>query len=79
MIQKKINLFLIAFLFFAQSVLGDYTARDDVKEFIEFMHDKYDFDKTYLLEIFGGATHQEKVIRIMNRPVSYTHLRAHET
>jgi len=67
MIQKKINLFLIAFLFFAQSALGDYTARDDVKEFIEFMHEKYDFDKTYLLEIFGRAAHQEKVIRIMNR------------
>ena len=59
MIQKKINLFLIAFLFFAQSALGDYTARDDVKEFIEFMHEKYDFDKTYLLEIFGRAAHQE--------------------
>ena len=52
MTQKKINLFLIAFLFFAQSALGDYTARDEVKEFIEFMHEKYDFDKTYLLEIF---------------------------
>ena len=48
MIQKKINLFLIAFLFFAQSALGDYTARNDVKEFIEFMHEKYDFEKTYL-------------------------------
>ena len=31
------------------------------------MHEKYDFEKTYLLEIFGRAAHQEKVIRIMNR------------
>ena len=51
MIQKKINLFLIAFLFFAQSAFGDYTTRNDVKEFIEYMHEKYDFEKTYLLEI----------------------------
>ena len=67
MIQKKINIFLIAFLFFAQSAFGDYTTRNDVKEFIEYMHEKYDFEKTYLLEIFGRAAHQEKVIRIMNR------------
>ena len=43
-IQKKINLFLITFLFFAQ-VPWETTRQGLVKEFIEFMHEKYDFEK----------------------------------
>ena len=60
-------LFKILFLSSFQLLHADYSSRDEVKDFINFMSDKHNFDKTELADLFNQALYQERVVRIMNR------------
>ena len=45
----------------------DYSSRDDVKEYVDEISNKHDFESDKLLKLLGSAVYQEKVVRIMNR------------
>ena len=62
-----ILLSLVSLLELQSEDLESYEKRVEVKDFIEKMHEKHNFDKEWLKEIFSDAKHQENVIRIMNR------------
>ena len=64
---KKLFLIFSITLCSGQALYADYSSREEVIEFIEYMSKKHNFDKPYLESIFLNAFHQEKVIRIMNR------------
>jgi membrane-bound lytic murein transglycosylase B len=45
----------------------NYSAREDVKEYIEEISAKHGFESDKLLKLLGSAVYQERVVRIMNR------------
>jgi membrane-bound lytic murein transglycosylase B len=50
-----------------QFLYADYSSRDEVRIFIEYMSEKHKFNKSELKNLFDQAEYQEKVVRIMNR------------
>ena len=50
-----------------QFLYADYSSRDEVRNFIEYMSEKHKFNKSELKNLFDQAEYQEKVVRIMNR------------
>ena len=65
-IKKYYKILVIAF-FTSQSLYSDYSENDETVEFIDYMAQKYEFEKSYLEDIFQRAKYQERVVRIMNR------------
>ena len=63
-------IFLIMFL--TPLSFADYSSHDEVKSFINEMHQKHDFDQNYLISIFSSANKQQKIIDLMNRPAEKT-------
>lgn len=57
----------ILFLSSFQYLYADYSSRDEVNNFIEYMSEKHEFSKSELKNLFDQAEYQEKVVRIMNR------------
>ena len=53
-------------------IYGDYSSNDAVKNFINEMHHKHDFDQNFLNSIFLSASKQQKIIDLMNRPAEKT-------
>ncbi len=54
-------------LLISQSIFTDYSSKDETVEFINYMSEKYSYDKTYLTSVFKNAKYQDKVVRIMNK------------
>lgn len=50
----------------------DYSQRDDVKQFIDMMVSKYQFDKTTLERWFAGATRLDSVLTSISKPAEKT-------
>ena len=55
-------------IFFCSYLCSSYLDRDEVHEFIDFMADEHNFDKSYLVEIFSKAEKQQNIIDSMNKP-----------
>ena len=55
-------------IFFCSYLYSSYLDRDEVHEFIDFMADEHNFDKSYLVEIFSKAEKQQNIIDSMNKP-----------
>ena len=53
-------------------IYADYSSNDAVKNFINEMHHKHDFDQNFLNSIFLSASKQQKIIDLMNRPAEKT-------
>tara|TARA_B100001027_G_scaffold69093_1_gene47157 strand:- start:33 stop:950 length:918 start_codon:yes stop_codon:yes gene_type:complete len=53
-------------------IYGDYSSNDAVKNFINEMHHKHNFDQNFLNSIFLSASKQQKIIDLMNRPAEKT-------
>ena len=64
---KAIYLIPIMALLISQSIFTDYSSKDETVEFINYMSEKYSYDKTYLTSVFKNAKYQDKVVRIMNK------------
>ena len=69
----KKTLILILCLFVCLSSLAEsqaehspYLERQEVKDYISYLSSKHDLEESMILELFSHASHQEKVIRIMN-------------
>ena len=56
------------YIFFCSFVHSSYLDRDEVHDFIDFMSETHNFDKTYLVEVFSKAEKQQNIIDSMNRP-----------
>ena len=50
------------YIFFCSFVHSSYLDRDEVHEFIDFMSEEHNFDKTYLVEVFSKAEKQQNII-----------------
>jgi membrane-bound lytic murein transglycosylase B len=50
------------------SAFADYTAREDVRQYIAELVDQHDFDSAELLELFARAERKESIRRAMSRP-----------
>ena len=59
-------------MFLAPMIYADYSSNDAVKNFINEMHHKHDFDQNFLNSIFLSASKQQKIIDLMNRPAEKT-------
>ena len=55
-------------MFLSPMIYADYSSNDAVKDFINEMHHKHDFDLNFLNSIFLSANKQQKIIDLMNRP-----------
>ena len=64
---KKLYFVLFTAFFSSQGIFPDYSARQDVVEFIKYMSEKHSYEKSYLESLFKNAEYQEKVVRIMDR------------
>ena len=53
-------------------IYADYSSNDAVKNFINEMHHKHNFDQNFLNSIFLSASKQQKIIDLMNRPAEKT-------
>ena len=64
---KKLYFILFTAFFSSQGIFPDYSARQDVVEFIKYMSEKHSYEKSFLESLFKNAEYQEKVVRIMDR------------
>ena len=59
---------LIAFVFFNNFLFANYLDRDEVQDFIDYMHEEHKFSKEYLSKTLSLAKKQQKIIDLMNNP-----------
>ena len=64
---KKLFLIFSLVCTSCQTIYADYSSREEVIDFINYMSKKHGFDESYLESIFFKALPQERVIRIMDR------------
>ena len=64
---KEIYLIPLMAMFISQSIYTDYSSKEETIQFIEYMNEKHDYDKSYLNSVFKNAAYQDKVVRIMNK------------
>lgn len=61
--------FILVFTLIASCPLqAGYESRDDVKQFIDMMHNEHQFDKSQLLDWFSKATRQAKTLEAIAKP-----------
>ena len=64
---KKLFLIFSLVCTSCQTIYADYSSREEVIDFINYMSKKHGFDESYLESILFKALPQERVIRIMDR------------
>ena len=53
---------LIAFVIFNNFLFANYLDRDEVQDFIDYMHEEHKFSKEYLSKTLSLAKKQQKII-----------------
>ena len=64
----KTFFYLFAFLFLSHLSFANYLDRDDVQDFIDFMHIEHGFSKEYVSKTLSQASKQQNIIDLMNNP-----------
>ena len=64
--KKFISFFIL--ILFSNIFFANYLDRDDVQEFIDFMHEEHNFSKEYISKTLSQANKQQKIIDLMNNP-----------
>jgi membrane-bound lytic murein transglycosylase B len=60
--------FFTTVLILSSLVNANYLDRDEVQNFVDYLSEKHDFKKSYLLDIFSKTEKQQKIIDLMNNP-----------
>ena len=64
----KTFFYLFAVLFLSHLSFANYLDRDDVQDFIDFMHIEHGFSKEYVSKTLSQASKQQNIIDLMNNP-----------